>query len=74
MKIQVNSAALAASLGCKSGDVLEVEDRKGVPRAREWRNRLRDAAIDGCVSIPQNKRSKTVKPPTEGSQDATRST
>ena len=68
MKIQVLSAALAASLGCKPGDILEVEDRKGVPKSREWRNRLRDAAIDGCVKIAQNaraKRQKTVKPPTE---------
>ena len=68
MKIQVNSPALALSLGVKVGEVVEVEDKRGVPKSREWRNRLRDAAIDACVTIPQNaraKRKQSVKPPTE---------
>lgn len=54
MKIKVNNAALALSLGLEPFAVVDVEERKGVPKSREWRNRIKDAQIDGCVQIVQN--------------------
>lgn len=62
MKITVHSEFLARTLGVAAGDTVEVADRKGVPLSREWRNRLRDAAIDDCVSIPQNKATRKKSP------------
>lgn len=55
MKITVCHAALAHALGVACGTTIEVPDRRGVPLSKEWRNRLRDAEIDGCVEVPQNK-------------------
>jgi len=61
MKIVVQNATLAASLGVKVGEAVEVPDRKGVPLDRFWRNRLRDASLDDCVHLPQNKPSTKTK-------------
>lgn len=42
-----------------SGTVTIQTDENGVPLARFWRNRLKDAAIDNCVEVV--KPSKPVK-------------
>ena len=55
VKVTVKNEALAAVLGVKPGAVVGVECRHGVPVTKEWRNRFKDAEIDGCISISQNK-------------------
>ena len=63
MQVTVNNDALARVLGVPAGAKVSVLTRGGIPTSREWRNRLRDAGIDGCVSIVQTtpKASKRVK-------------
>lgn len=63
MNIRVNSKALAAVLGVPVDTIMHVPDERGVPTSREWRNRIRDAAIDKCVTVVKNaaKTSKGVK-------------
>lgn len=51
MKVKVNNAALASALGIAQGSVVDVPCKNGIPTNREWRNRLKDAKIDNCVSI-----------------------
>ena len=51
MKLKINNEALAKSLGFVVGEKVNVECKRGVPIDREWRNRLKDAAIDNCVSV-----------------------
>lgn len=51
MKVIVNNPELAAVLNVRPGDVVDVPDRQGVPTNREWRNRLKDAEIDNCVTV-----------------------
>lgn len=58
MKVKINNAALAKSLGYRPEEVVEVECKNGVPIDREWRNRLRDAKIDNCVSIIEETKPK----------------
>jgi hypothetical protein len=64
VKVTVHNAPLAALLGVKPGDIVSVDCKQGVPVSREWRNRFKDAEIDGCVSIAQN--SKKPAKTTEG--------
>jgi len=53
MRIQINKG-----LGLfKKGQVIEVEDLKGIPVDRYWRKRLKDAKTDKCCEI--------LKPPTK---------
>lgn len=59
LKIKVNSAPLAGLLGVKPGSSVDVECKAGVPISKEWRNRMKDAKIDGCVSLVDNKRKTT---------------
>lgn len=60
-RVTVNNEALAVVLGVKLGAVVDVGCRNGVPITREWRNRFKDAEIDGCVTINQNTK-KPAKP------------
>lgn len=48
VKIKINNEALQALYG---GEIQVDANRHGMPKQRYWRNRLRDAAIDGCVEI-----------------------
>jgi len=46
-----------------AGHKLDIDtDKDGVPLSRYWRDRLKDAKVDGCVEIitdkPKEKRSK----------------
>lgn len=61
MTLKINNPALASIYGLKAGDTIDVETREGVPIAREWRNRLRDSELDGCVSV-QNAEKPAKKP------------
>ncbi len=61
-KVTVNNKALAAVLGVKPGATVAVECKRGVPVTREWRNRFKDAEIDGCVTINQNVKKSTKTP------------
>ena len=54
VNITVNNDALAAVLGVKPGDTVDVEIKNDVPVIREWRNRFKDALIDNCITINQN--------------------
>ena len=60
VKVKVNNAALAATLGVKPGAIVGVDCKGGVPVNREWRNRFKDAKVDDCISI-QEKESKQKK-------------
>jgi hypothetical protein len=55
MNITVKNAALAESLGMAPGGTVAVACKKGVPVNREWRNRLKDSKLDGCVEIKPEK-------------------
>lgn len=52
--VTIESGELAATFGLKAGATVQVPCKRGVPVNREWRNRFRDAKIDGCISFPQN--------------------
>jgi len=51
IKVKVNNAALAKFLEVALDTVIHVPSKNGIPLNREWRNRLRDAEIDKCVSV-----------------------
>lgn len=59
MKVTVNNKALAATLGVNAGDTVDVECKNGVPINREWRNRFKDSAIDGCITLSKVKEGKS---------------
>lgn len=41
------------------GSVVKIKvDENGIPLDRYWRDRLKDAPIDGCISIIKKKKSK----------------
>lgn len=50
-RVKVNNAALAGVLGVAHKAVVNVPCKNGIPTSREWRNRLRDAKIDHCVTV-----------------------
>lgn len=39
-----------------AGTIKEIEDINGLPIERYWRNRLKDAEIDGCVTLVKSKK------------------
>lgn len=51
MKVKIKNAALAKTLNLKLDDTVDVECKNGVPINREWRNRIKDAKFDKCVTI-----------------------
>lgn len=61
MKVIVNNEHLAKTLNVKVGATVEVETKGGVPTNKEWRNRLKDATIDGCVTIVKPTVKKKVE-------------
>ena len=60
MKVTVNNEALAKTLGVKPGGTVDATCKNGVPVNREWRNRLKDAKIDKCVTIGKSKAKSTT--------------
>ena len=58
MKIRVNNEALAKSLGYRVDEIVDVKCRQGVPIDKEWRNRIKDSSIDGCIEIVKEKKGK----------------
>lgn len=64
--IEIKNTSDVKLNGLVPGGVLRVKaDRDGVPLDKYWRNRLRDAPIDGCVEIvkaaPAPKKAKEVE-------------
>ena len=57
MKVKVNNEALAGVLGVKPGAIVDVKCKNGIPVTLEWRNRLKDAAVDECVTVQSDKKS-----------------
>ena len=53
MKVKVNNVPGFSG-------IIEIEDNKGIPVKRFWRNRLKDAGIDNCCEVikPRAKKSK----------------
>lgn len=51
MKVKIKNAALAKTLNLKLDDTVDVECKNDVPISREWRNRIKDAKFDKCVTI-----------------------
>lgn len=61
--ITINSDALKKRFGAS----VEIEiDENGTPIDRYWRNRARDAAIDGCITLAGKKKTGTSSKKTEG--------
>lgn len=58
MKLVLNNPDLAKAHGKKPGDTIEVKDKNGVPVDRYWRNRLKDSALDKCVSVVKATKTK----------------
>lgn len=51
-KIKLRNKSGLPLHGQPAGSVFEVDtDHEGIPLDRNWRNRLRDSAIDDCVEI-----------------------
>lgn len=56
LKLKVNNEALKLMYGAE----IEIDVSKtGVPLTRYWRNRLRDAKIDNCVEVVEDKKTST---------------
>lgn len=55
----------------QKGQTITLEtDSEGTPLDAFWRKKLKDSAIDGCVSI-QKKRAKQAKPKSEAETQVT---
>lgn len=39
-----------------AGQIISVKDDNGIPVELYWRNRIKDAEIDGCVKIVKSKK------------------
>ena len=39
-----------------TGDIIHVKDVDGTPKELFWRNRVKDAEIDGCVKVVKTKK------------------
>ena len=45
--------------GKKKGDIIKIRvDKNGTPIDRCWRDRMKDAKIDNCVELVQDKKTK----------------
>ncbi len=60
MKLKIKNQALAEVLGYAQDDIVAVECRYGIPVNREWRNRIKDAEIDGCVEVVKESKGKKL--------------
>jgi len=58
MKIKIKNNALALVLGYKQNNIIDIECRQDVPVSKEWRNRIKDSKIDGCIEIMKEKPKK----------------
>jgi len=64
MKITIKNTSIVRLHGLKPGDTRKIDvDRKGIPLDRNWRRRLSDSKIDGCLSVIEEK--KTIKSKTK---------
>lgn len=64
MKITIRNDSKVRLHGLKPGDTRKIDvDRKGIPLDRNWRRRLSDSKIDGCLSVIEEK--KTIKSKTK---------
>lgn len=59
MKVKINSEGLAIALDKSVGDIVEIKEKNGVPLVKEWRNRLKDAVIDDCVTVVTEKKKES---------------
>ena len=57
--VTIENEALAKAMGFDVGERVTVETKRGVPINREWRNRLNDSKIDGCVKMVENNSKKS---------------
>lgn len=55
IKIEVHNEELRKLYNVGVSGIIEVQSKRGIPLNREWRNRLKDAAIDKCISLCNNK-------------------
>ena len=61
--VTINNSALQKRFG--KSILIEV-DENGTPIDRYWRNRVRDAAIDGCITLAVIKKSQKTSETTKG--------
>lgn len=61
LTLKINNEALKKLYG----DQVIVDAKNGKPKERYWRNRLKDAAIDGCVEVVAEKQTKAKANETE---------
>ena len=48
--------------GLKPGEKMQIAvDRNGLPLDRNWRRRMKDSEIDGCIEVIQEKPKKEKK-------------
>ena len=60
MKIKVINPDLARTLDVPASGIVDVKCRRGVPVNREWRNRVKDAKLDGCVKVQGVRKPKAL--------------
>lgn len=57
MKLELENKALVTVCGVKPGHKIQVKaDKHGVPLEKRWRDRLRDAKIDGAICVVEEKK------------------
>lgn len=56
MKLKINNVS-----GHKSGKVLEIKVKDGVPVCKFWRKRLKEAKIDNCVEVVKTRAKRKEK-------------
>lgn len=45
--------------GVKPGGSVKIEvDKEGTPKTKEWRRRLKDSKVDGCIEIEEEKETE----------------
>jgi hypothetical protein len=60
--ITVKNTSNVTLHGVAAGDQTKVEtDGQGIPLDPNWRRRIRDSHIDGCVEVVKTKSSKKAK-------------
>ena len=66
LKIKIHNEALAKLYGVEKDGTLDIQAIDGIPAQIEWRNRLKDSEIDGCISLVDDK----IKPNTQIKKEA----
>lgn len=57
LKIKVNNDGVG---NYTKGTIITVDSCDGIPKSKFWRDRIKDSAIDGCVSVIPKRMKKAT--------------